>query len=129
MKKTALPKPTGGELNILRVLWQIGPATVRQVTDELNQTQKTGYTTVLKLLQIMVEKGLVERDDADRAHVYNAVRTEEQTQKQLVGHLLERAFGGSTQRLVMHALSAKKATNQELAEIRKLLDQLEGDQS
>lgn len=127
MKKTALPKPTGAELNILRMLWQIGPATVRQISDKLNRTQKTGYTTVLKLLQIMAEKGLVERDDADRAHVYKAALTEDQTQKQLVSHLLERAFGGSAHRLVMHALSAKKATSQELAEIRRLLDQLQGE--
>jgi len=129
MKKTSLPKPTGAELNILRTLWQIGPGTVRQVTDELNRTQKTGYTTVLKLLQIMVEKGLVERDDADRAHVYKSALTEDETQRQLVSHLLERAFRGSTHRVAMHALEAKKATSQELAQIRKFLDKLEGGQS
>src|SRR5438034_5151164 len=119
------PRPTDAELAILRVLWQRGPRTVRQVQETLSQDRETGYTTVLKLLQIMTEKGLVERDETDRSHVYQAHFTEEQTQRQLVGDLLERAFGGSARQLVVQALSAKKASAKELAQIRELLDQLE----
>jgi predicted transcriptional regulator len=126
MKKPRLPKPTDAELSILRVLWQRGPSTVRQVFEELNQTQSTGYTTFLKLMQIMVEKGLLKRDDTERSHVFEATLAEEETQRQLVGHLLERAFSGSARKLVLQALSAKKATREELAEIRKLLDEMEG---
>jgi len=119
------PRPTDAELAILRVLWQRGPRTVRQVQETLSQDRETGYTTVLKLLQIMTEKGLVERDETDRSHVYQARFTKEQTQRQLVGDLLERAFGGSARQLVVQALSAKKASAKELAQIRELLDQLE----
>ena len=125
MKKTRLPKPTDGELSILRVLWQRGPSTVRQIFEELNRAQPTGYTTVLKLMQIMVEKGLLKRDDRERSHIFEATRAEEETQRQLVGHLLDRAFSGSAQKLVLQALSAKKATREELAEIRKLLEKME----
>lgn len=126
MKRIVPPKPTDAELGILRVLWQRGPSTVRQVMEQLNRAQQTGYTTVLKLMQIMSEKGLVERDDAERSHVFKPSLTEEQTQRQLVGHLLDRAFAGSAQKLVMQALAARRATGKELAEIRKLLDQMEG---
>jgi BlaI family transcriptional regulator, penicillinase repressor len=126
MKKVLPPKPTDAELAILRALWRTGPATVRSVHEELSQTQETGYTTVLKLLQIMIEKGLVRRDEANRSHVYESAFTEQQVQRRLVGHLLERAFGGSAQKLVMQALSAKKSSPEELAEIRRLLDELEG---
>jgi BlaI family penicillinase repressor len=125
MKKTP-PKPTDAELAILRVLWQRGPSTVRQVMDELNRRQRTGYTTVLKQMQIMAEKGLVTRDDAERSHVFQAALPEAQTQRQLVSHLLDRAFAGSAQKLVMQALAAKKASSKDLAEIRKLLDEMEG---
>jgi BlaI family transcriptional regulator, penicillinase repressor len=127
MKKTSPPKPTDSELAILRVLWRSGPATVRAVHDELNRTQETGYTTVLKLLQIMTEKGLVKRDESERSHVYKPAFSEERVQRQLVGHLLERAFGGSAQKLVLQALAAKKSSAADLAEIRKLLDEMEGD--
>jgi BlaI family penicillinase repressor len=127
MKRTGPPKPTDAELAILRVLWRRGPSTVRQVMEELNRRERTGYTTVLKLMQIMSGKGLVERDDAERTHVYRPALRQEQTQRQLVGHLLDRAFAGSAQKLVMQALAARKATGKELAEIRKLLDQMEGD--
>src|ERR1700722_10088934 len=127
MKKTPPPKPTDSELAILRVLWRLGPATVRQVHEELNRAQETGYTTVLKMLQIMTEKGLVKRDESERSHVYKPSCSEQSVQKQLVGHLLERAFGGSAQKLVLQALAAKKASPDELAEIRKLLDKMEGD--
>ena len=122
-----LPKPTDGELAILRVLWERGPSTVRQVLEKLNRTQpeESGYTTVLKLLQIMTEKGLVRRDEAERSHVYEAARAEEETQQQLVRHLLDRAFGGAAHKLVMQALAAKPAAASELAEIRRLLDQMQ----
>jgi BlaI family penicillinase repressor len=125
VRKQMPPRPTDAELAILRVLWQRGPRTVRQVQETLSQDRETGYTTVLKLLQIMTEKGLVERDETDRSHVYQARFTKEQTQRQLVGDLLERAFGGSARQLVVQALSAKKASAKELAQIRELLDQLE----
>ena len=119
------PKPTDAELAILRVLWQRGPSTVREVWEQLNPKQETGYTNVLKMMQIMVEKGLVTRDESDRSHVYQAARSEEQTQRQVVGHLLERLFSGSAPKLVMQALATKRATPAELAEIRKLLDEME----
>lgn len=122
----ALPKPTDAELAILRVLWQRGPSTVREVMDELNRVHDTGYTTALKLLQIMTEKGLVRRDETTRTHVYEAARPAEATQQQLVRHLLDRAFGGATHQLVMQALAARPAAPDELAEIRRLLDQMEG---
>jgi predicted transcriptional regulator len=126
MKKPSLPKPTDSELAILRALWKLGPSTVRAVHDELNRTQETGYTTVLKLLQIMTEKGLVKRDESERSHVYEPTWSEQQVQRQLIGHLMERAFGGSTRQLVMQALAAKKSSPAELAEIRRLLDEMEG---
>jgi len=120
-------KPTDAELAILRVLWDRGPSTVRDVWEQLNPKQRTGYTTVLKLMQIMWEKGLLTRDESDRSHVYRAARPEEDTQRQVVRHLLQRVFAGSASKLVMQALSAQKATPAELAEIRKLLDKMEGD--
>jgi len=115
------PKPTDAELAILRVLWQRGPSTVKQVQQVLEATKKTGYTTVLKFMQIMVEKGLVTRDESPFAHVYQARVPREQTQRTLVADLLERAFEGSTSRLLLQALATKKATPEELAEIRKIL--------
>ncbi len=108
------------------MLWRLGPATVRAVHSELCRSQETGYTTVLKMLQIMTEKGLVKRNEAERSHVYKPVCTEQEVQRQLVGHLLDRAFGGSAQQLVLQALAAKKSSPDELAEIRKLLDEMEG---
>ncbi|HTL55306.1 MAG TPA: BlaI/MecI/CopY family transcriptional regulator [Candidatus Limnocylindrales bacterium] len=125
MKKSRA-KPTDAELAILRVLWQRGPSTVREVWDQISPTQKTGYTTVLKLLQIMLEKGLVKRDATSRSHVYEATATEDQTQRQVVGQLLERVFAGSASKLVLQALAVKKASPAELAEIRRLLDEMEG---
>jgi len=112
-------KPTDAELAILRVLWAQGPSTVRQVTETLGRD--TGYTTVLKLLQIMTEKRLVRRDETTRTHVYEAAYSEDQTQRQLVSDLVERAFGGSAAKLVLQALATRRATPQELAEIRRLL--------
>ncbi len=125
MAKSDLPRPTDAELAILRVLWQQGPSTVRQVRDVLERLQPTGYTTVLKLLQIMTEKGLVLRDESQRTHVYRTSRSEAQTQRQMVGDLVRRAFGGSALKLVMQALAAKKASYEDLAEIRKLIENLE----
>jgi predicted transcriptional regulator len=119
-------KPTDGELAILRVLWSRGPSTVRQVVEELGRD--TGYTTALKLLQIMADKGLVRRDESARTHIYQAAYSEDQTQRQLVTDLLDRAFGGSAAKLVLQALATSKATPKELAEIRKLLDK-QGDRS
>lgn len=120
------PRPTDGELEILRVLWSLGPSTVRQVHDELSQKRNVGYTTMLKLMQIMTNKGLLLRDESQRSHIYRARQKEAVTQKQLVKDLVSRAFGGSTEKLVMQALSSKKATAQEIADIRKLLDEMEG---
>lgn len=125
MSERVTPRPTDSELGILRVLWQRGPSTVREVHDELNRTGETGYTTVLKLLQIMIEKGLVVRDEAQRAHVYATRQTEQRTQRQLLGDLVDRAFGGSPARLVMQALSETKASPEELSEIRELIRKME----
>jgi predicted transcriptional regulator len=119
------PRPTAAELEILRVLWAQGPSTVRDVQERLNQSKPTGYTTVLKLMQIMADKGLVRRNEDQRAHVYEAACRQEDTQRQLVGDLVERAFGGSATQLVMQALAAKRATPEELAEIRRILDEFE----
>ena len=117
-------KPTDAELAILRVLWRRGPSTVREVAADLGRGG--AYTTILKLLQIMAEKRLVRRDESSRTHVYAAAFTEHQTQRQLVSDLLDRAFGGSAPKLVLHALEARKATPEELAEIRRLLDERRG---
>jgi predicted transcriptional regulator len=117
------PRPTDAELEILRVLWESGPSTVRQVHDAIGQARDAGYTTILKQLQIMAEKGLVDRDEAHRSHVYRARQAQEQTQRQLLRDLLTRAFGGSTEKLVMQALSAKPASKEELEEIRRLLEE------
>lgn len=121
--------PTDAELEILRVLWTHGPGTVRQIHEKLPGDPPRGYTTVLKLLQIMAEKGLVKRDETERAHVYEACVGVEQTQRRLLTHLLDRAFEGSAGKLVLQALSAKPASPEELAEIRRLLDKLKGDKS
>lgn len=120
------PRPTDAELAILRVLWGRGASTVRQVHEVLSRERPTAYTTALKLLQIMTEKGLVRRDETDRTHVYHARLSEEQTQRQLVRDLLDRAFGGSASKLVMQALAARRASTEELTEIRKLIDGREG---
>ena len=119
------PRPTDAELEILRVLWAKGPSTVRDVHEELSKSKPAGYTTVLKLMQIMADKGLVRRNEDQRAHVYQAMLPQEATQGQLVRDLVDRAFGGSSMGLVMQALAAKRATPEELAEIRQLLDEYE----
>jgi BlaI family penicillinase repressor len=117
------PLPTDAELAILNVLWRRGPSTVRDVFDALHDDSGTGYTTVLKLLQIMMQKGLVKRDESQRSHVYRAAANEEQTQKRLVGELLDKAFGGSAPALVMRALAVGPASRDDLAAIRALLDE------
>jgi predicted transcriptional regulator len=129
MDDRMVPRPTGAELEILRVLWRSGPLTVRQVQEALRRDPPIGYTTTLKTLQVMAEKGLVDRDESRRSHVYRARVDESQSQRRLVGDLMDRAFGGSAQRLVMQALEARPASAEELAEIRRLLDRLEGGRS
>ncbi len=123
MSRTTVPRPTDAELSILRILWDRGPSTVRQVHDELARERPAAvYTTALKLLQIMTEKGLVDRDERDRTHVYRARLSEETTQRQLVRDLLDRAFGGSASKLVLQALATKRASAEELRDIRKAID-------
>jgi predicted transcriptional regulator len=117
-------KPTEAELTLLNVLWKMGPATVRQIHDVVSLTQKTGYTTVLKILQIMHEKSLVIRDESNRAHVYAAAYSETQTQSSLIKDLISKAFGGSTSKLVMRALD-ESTSAQEIDDIRQLLNSLE----
>lgn len=124
---TKIPRPTDAELAILRVLWERGPSTVRDVHEALSDTQATGYTTVLKLLQIMTDKGLVVRDESQRAHIYEASESQQRTQRQLLADLTDRAFGGSPAKLVLQALNGRKASAEELGEIRALLDRLEGE--
>lgn len=118
-------RPTDAELEILTVLWSRGPCTVRDVHEVIAKRRPAQYTTILKLLQIMAEKRLVHRDEENRAHVYQASRPREWTQRQLAGDLLERAFGGSAAEMMMGALGARKASKKELAEIRRLLDEFE----
>jgi BlaI family transcriptional regulator, penicillinase repressor len=129
MPKKPLSRPTQAEVSLLQILWQRGPSTVRQVHEALRGVRETGYTTTLKTLQNMADKGLVLRDSSRRSHTYRAARRAELTQRQLVRELLTRAFGGSIGNLVVQALSEEKASPQELAEIRKMLDELEARQA
>jgi len=119
------PRPTDAELEILTVLWSRGPGTVREIHEVITRRKPAQYTTVLKMLQIMAEKGLVRRDEKQRAHIYEAASSRERTQKQLAADLLQRAFNGSAARLMQGALSARKASRAELAELRKMLDEHE----
>ena len=116
------PRPTEAELAILGVLWSRGPSTVRQVNDVLSATRETGYTTTLKLMQIMADKGLVTRDESDRTHVYTARGSQDDTRRALVSDLVDRAFGGSAAALVLQALQSGDTTPQELAEIQRLIE-------
>ena len=133
MARPASNRPTDAELAILRVLWERGPSTVRDVHKAVGArpgaAKAAGYTSTLKIMQIMHDKGLVARDESGRSHVYRAAVPREHTQRQIVGDLLERVFGGSARALVLQALSAKRAGREELAEIRKLLDEYEGGKS
>jgi predicted transcriptional regulator len=120
-----IDKPTAAELEILDVLWQKKKATVREVHDEINARRPTAYTTVLKLMQIMLEKGLVRRDPQGKAHIYRPAQSQQQTQKRLVSDLLDKAFRGSALKLVQHVLETKPATADELAEIRRMINEAE----
>lgn len=128
---TMVPKkpqlPTNGELSILQVLWENGPCTVREVQEQLDKSRPTGYTTVLKLLQIMTDKGLVRRDESQRTHVYASRLSQEQTQRQLLRDLMDRAFEGSAGNLVMRALAEDLTTEDELSKVRRLLAEREGE--
>src|ERR1044072_7823594 len=121
MATTKYIKPTESELEILQILWTKGIATVREVHEELTKTKEAGYTTTLKLMQIMHEKGLVKRDDSIKTHIYQAAVTREKTQKHMLGKMINTLFGGSTTELVIQALGNHKATPGELEEIQKIL--------
>jgi predicted transcriptional regulator len=123
------PLPTEAELELLGVLWRLGPSTVREVHVALPRGREVQYTTVLKLLQIMADKGLVRRDESRRAHVYSASANATRTQRRIVADLLDRAFDGSATRLVQQALSSRPASAEEIREIRAFLDSLEGGRS
>ena len=118
-----IPRPTDAELSVLRVLWSQGPSTVREIHGILSQERSLGYTTVLKATQVMLQKGLLVRDESQRSHVFAAAIPESETRTSLVGDLMEKAFGGSATKLLAHALHAKRPTKQELDEIQRLLDE------
>jgi BlaI family transcriptional regulator, penicillinase repressor len=123
--KQAPQKPTAAELEILRVLWSRGPSTVREVHESLKEKKSLGYTSVLKFLQIMTAKGTVRRNETHRAHVYEACLPAEQTKRQLAGDMLQRVFEGSASQLMMHALAGRKASQEEIQELRRILDEFE----
>ena len=125
MNDTSPQKPTASELQILQVLWERGPSTVREVHDALQEEKALGYTTVLKLMQIMTTKGLVRRDENQRAHVYEAQQPAEKTKRQFAADMLERVFDGSARELMLHALASQRSTRQEIEELRNLLDEHE----
>ena len=125
MLKERLQRPTSSELEILRVLWARGPSTVREVHEALSEKKDLGYTTVLKLLQIMTAKGTVRRDEGQRAHVYEACQPATETKRQLVGDVLQRVFEGSASELMIHALEGRRTSRKELEELRRLLDEYE----
>jgi BlaI family transcriptional regulator, penicillinase repressor len=126
MSHEPLQKPTASELEILRVLWTRGPSTVREVHEAIREQKSLGYTTVLKLLQIMTAKGTVCRNEDQRAHVYQACQPATETKRQLVGDVLQRVFGGSASELMIHALGGRRTSKKELEELRRLLDEYEG---
>lgn len=128
MAKKIFPKPTDSELEILQILWNNGPATVKAVNEKLNEKKETGYTTTLKMLQIMNEKNLVSRDENERSHVYRAAINQNEIQKVLLDKLLETAFSGSAANLVMQALGNSQPSKDELRKIKELLNQIEKDQ-
>ncbi|GGE95326.1 BlaI/MecI/CopY family transcriptional regulator [Hymenobacter cavernae] len=128
MSTSPIPKPTESELEILQVLWQHGPSTVRFVNDQLSQKREVGYTTTLKLLQLMLEKGLVHRDDDSRTHVYRPAVREEETQGLLLDRFVDAAFGGSAMKLVMQALGNRRTSREELDQIRSLLNDIENNE-
>ena len=119
----ALPRPTEAELDILTVLWRLGPSTVRQAHEELAAIKPWQYSTTLKLMQIMAGKGLLKRDDSERSHVYRPAVGREETQQQLVARLIDRAFGGSVRSLLVGALDAKRASRKELSELMQMIEE------
>ena len=125
MREATPQKPTAAELQILQVIWDRGPSTVREVHEALREEKALGYTTVLKLMQIMTTKGLVRRNEDQRAHVYEAQQPAEKTKRQLAADMLERVFDGSARELMLHALAAQRSTRQEIEELRNLLDEHE----
>jgi len=125
MKDASPQKPTAAELQILQVLWERGPSTVREVHEALQEEKALGYTTVLKLMQIMTTKGLVRRDENQRAHVYEAQQPAEKTKRQFAADMLERVFDGSARELMLHALASQRSTREEIEELRHLLDEHE----
>ena len=126
MKKKSSPKPTEAELEILQILWDSGPTTVRFVNDQLNLKKEVGYTTTLKIMQIMTEKNLLSRDEENKSHIYSAVYKKDETQKVLLDKFLESTFGGSASKVVLQALGNRKTSKKEIEEIRKFLDEIEG---
>jgi BlaI family transcriptional regulator, penicillinase repressor len=127
MARKASDQPTDVELAILRVLWQLGPSSVREVHQALAATRDTGYSTTLKMMQVMFEKGLLRRDESKRPQVYSPAESEEKTQGEMVRDLMRKVFGGSARKLVMRAVESESVSAEELAEIRKLIRKLEGD--
>ena len=123
--KLSPQKPTASELEILRVLWSRGPSTVREVHDALSEKKAMGYTSVLKFLQIMTAKGTVRRNESQRAHVYESCLPAEQTKRQIAGDMLQRVFEGSASQLMLHALAGRKASPEEIEELRRMLDEYE----
>lgn len=126
MARKASVQPTEVELAILRVLWQRGPSSVREVHDALRETRDRGYSTTLKMMQVMFDKGLLKRDESRRPQLYSPASPEEQTQRRIVEDLIQKVFGGSARKLVLRAVQSERVTKQELAEIRKLLGEIEG---
>lgn len=120
-----IPKPTDAELEILHVLWDRESATVRQVHENLSQTKQAQYTTTLKQMQVMVEKGILLRDESERSHVYRPAIERGHVRRQMTNHLLDRVFGGSAREMLMEALGSKKTTTEELAELRQMIDDFE----
>ncbi|MBX2840850.1 MAG: BlaI/MecI/CopY family transcriptional regulator [Flammeovirgaceae bacterium] len=125
MKNNPLPKPTESELDILQILWEFGPSTVRFVNDHLNKLKETGYTTTLKIMQIMSEKGLVGRELSGKTHIYEAIAKEEATQIQLLDRFVDKVFKGSATKLMLQALGNKKSSPEEIQQIKKFLEDLE----
>ena len=126
MRRSVRLQPTEVELQILRILWEIGPSPVREIHKRLNAEKGTNYSTTVKMLAVMLDKGLVKRDESARPHIYRASRTQQRTQKQMLVGLIDKAFDGSAMSLVLQALSSRPASKTELEEIRRLIDRLEG---
>ena len=127
MPRPASSQPTDVELQILRILWDLGPSTVRDVHNRLAESKETGYSTTVKMLSVMLDKGLVKRDDSVRPQVFRPASSQERTQKQILNEMIQKVYDGSAKSLVLQALSSTKASKQDLGEIKKLLEQLGAD--